>query len=86
VALVHSWHSGLLVTLGGCRHLDGLELWWIVKHHLEIVWWLQSRLIVRCFELTPQEITKGYSSGLLEASWSGPDRLTSCHTHVEGQA
>ena len=42
VALEKRSCSGFLVILGGCHHLDGLELVGIVGHHFVIVWWLQS--------------------------------------------
>ena len=55
---------GFLVTLSVRRHLDGLEMRWIIEHLVVIVWWLRSRFIVRGFILTPREIAKGNSSGI----------------------
>jgi hypothetical protein len=40
--LVHHWHSRFLVTLGRCHHLEGLEIWWIIEHLVEVVWWIWS--------------------------------------------
>jgi hypothetical protein len=36
VVLVHRWHSGFLITLGHCHHLEGLEIWWIIEHLVEL--------------------------------------------------
>jgi hypothetical protein len=63
-------NRGFLVTLSGCCCLNGLVLVKTVEHHLVIIWWLQSIMIVRGFMATLRGITKGNFSGILESSWS----------------
>jgi hypothetical protein len=83
VALVDHWSLVVLVTLGGCRHLAGLELWWFVREigdHLRS----QSSWFMRGFDPTSRS-AKGYSSGLLMSSCIALG-IESCDTQVMGLA
>jgi hypothetical protein len=37
VAFVIEFFMGFLITLGGYRHLDGLEQRWIIEHKVVII-------------------------------------------------
>jgi hypothetical protein len=67
VALEKQICCGILVTLGGCRYLDGLEAANSVEHCVEIVRGLQ-RICKGLLCSSPQEEAESNSSGM-EALW-----------------
>lgn len=60
---------GIIVTLGVCLHLNGLEAANSVEHCVEIVRGLRRRICKGLLCSSPQEEEKSNSSGL-EALWS----------------
>jgi hypothetical protein len=63
---------GFLGTLGGCRHLDGLEKWRTIEWLLVIVACSDQVLVSGSCAYSSWEIMKGNCSGLLMACVSSP--------------